>query len=155
MGIEQDVAMFEAKLNAAIDIAMQTDVLDIAKIEISNAVDKEVYKNYDPTMYQRRKFSKGGLADVNVINKVSYDPVNRILEVRDDSVDGKTGRLVAPVVESGKGYTWKNSNIYAMQPFPRPFHKIAEHNLKVSGEFEKALEISLISQGFEAKKQGI
>lgn len=148
MGIEQDVAMFEAKLNAAIDIAMQTEVFDAAKFAILMATKTEVYDKYTPTEYDRRMASKGGLADYNVMKKVSYNPVLHEIEIQDRSTDDETGRLVAPVVESGKGYTWKNSRIYAMQPFPRPFHKIAEHNLKVSGEFEKALSKGLKSMGF-------
>lgn len=61
MGITADIAAFSAKLDAAIDSAMQGPVLDGAKEAIQKAAFAYVYNAYQPKFYSRR-MSGGGLA---------------------------------------------------------------------------------------------
>lgn len=146
MGISADLALFRAKLNTAIDRAMESYVASAAVLKIADAVQSEVYDAYDPVMYQRR-MGNGGLSDISPENIVSeYDAGTKTLILRDMNRDDVTGRLVAPVVESGMGYQFK------VDVGPRPFHKVAEENMIADGDFEEALEFGLKSQGFQVEK---
>lgn len=61
MSIEADIAMFLARLDEAIDSAMQGPVLDGAKRQIQDTARSNVY-SYQPIFYSRRMMS-GGLMD--------------------------------------------------------------------------------------------
>ena len=139
MAIEDFAAQFSAELDRAIQYAMENDV--------ASAVETEVYDAYDPHMYIRRGPMDGGLQDQSLDNmEATYDPQARTLEVQDMSRDEKTGRLVAPVVESGEGYRfpWDGQR-------PRPFHKRAQEIVVESGWFESALQAGLKAAGFDVK----
>lgn len=142
MSLASDLAVFTAKLNSAVQTAMEGVVADTAKAFLSDAVETEVYAVYEPTMYVRQR-DYGGLSDMDNM-EARYDPATMTLEVEDVRRDEKTGRLVAPVVESGQGYQYAS-------PGPRPFHRTAERNIMASGEFERALEYGLRTAGFDAK----
>lgn len=142
MGIETDIAMFTAKLNGAIQTAMEGVVADTAKAFLSDAVETEVYDKYDPTFYERKGY-QGGLADPANM-EARYDPASMTLEVEDVRQDEETGRLVAPIVESGRGYDY-------FSPGARPFHEVAERNIAESGTLDKALNHVLRSAGFDAE----
>lgn len=145
MGISADIAAFRAKLNMAIDRAMESNVGAAAVRKIAEAVQTEVYDAYVPKVYVRRK-ENGGLIDTSPDNiVVSYDSTTKTLRVADMNRDNETGRLVAPVVESGKGYTYKTIP-------PRPFHKAAEEKMITDGDFEEALAFGLTAQGFKVTK---
>ena len=158
MSMKDDVATFEAKLNQRIEVTMVEMVLPKVKDALQEAIETEVYEKYTPTLYERRRDKDGGLQDRDMM-KFTYDNTTNTLEVKDlsranadsdymASDSGNTlGRLVAPVVESGEGYTWTKSKIYKKQPFPRPFHEAAERQMKDSGEFERQLEIGLKGYG--------
>lgn len=62
MGITADIAAFSAKLDAAIDSAMQGPVLDGAKEAIQKSAFSNVYSAYSPKFVSRR-MSGGGLGD--------------------------------------------------------------------------------------------
>lgn len=79
-----------------------------------------------------------------------YDPSTMTLEVQDMSRGDDTGRLIAPVVESGKGYQWKKSTIYKTKQ-PRPFHKEAQSMVMREGIFSDALRYQLKRDGFDPK----
>lgn len=146
MGISADIALFRAKLNGAVDLAMENYVGSAAVLKIADAVETEVYGKYDPVMYERRK-GNGGLSDISPENiVVEYDAGTKTLTVTDMNRDEATGRLVAPVVESGVGYQ------YNVDIGPRPFHKVAEERMISDGDFEEALEFGLKSQGFQVEK---
>lgn len=108
-------------------------VIDQAKFYISVATGPYVYEKYEPTEgptgYKRRK-QGGGLADVNMYE--SYT------EVGDNwsEIHVKDERHEVWVVEAGRGYQWEGSRIYAMQPFPRPYFKLAEEHFAVYLEYE-------------------
>lgn len=154
MGLAQDLALFEAKLQAGIQKAMEGPVTEMAKAAMQEAIETEVYSRYDPMEYERRK-THGGLQDPkNML--ATYDP--KAMELRLANITRDQGysvpgsnRLVAPIVEQGYGYTWKGSRIYKMQPKPRPFHAETER-LMGNGLFEQALDYGLRIAGFDVKK---
>ncbi len=147
MGLREDLAAVEQRLHKAIDRAMQTDVAEAAKSMLQESVAQNVYGAYAPEAYVRRGEQNGGLADRSVM-EVSYSPAEHLLQVQDMSRDNGNGRLIAPVVEAGEGYTWYHAKIYKKQPFPRPFHQPAEEAMEKSGAFEQALRAGLSRDGF-------
>lgn len=147
MAIEDIVAQFNAKLNAAVGQAMENDVAAMVRVALSNAVETEVYDEYQPHMYKRRGPVDGGLQSQNKdVMVATYDPSTMTLEVQDMSRDDETGRLIAPVVESGEGYKfpWDGQK-------PRPFHEKAQEEVVQSGWFEGALISALRGAGFTVK----
>lgn len=62
MSIAADIAAFVARLDVAIDSAMQGPVLDGAKKQIQDTARSRVYSAYQPQFYSRRMMS-GGLMD--------------------------------------------------------------------------------------------
>ena len=110
MAIEDFVRDFNRRLDDAIGRAMEGDVADAVRAAIVSAVESEVYsekvyKRSEDHPYIRRDDTgePGGLQDWNVM-EAKYDPSTMTLEVQDRSRDRDSGRLIAPVVESGKGY---------------------------------------------------
>lgn len=147
MAIEDIVARFHAKLDAAIGQAMENDVATMVRVALSNAVETEVYDEYQPHMYKRRGQTDGGLQSQSKdVMVASYDPMTMTLEVQDMSRDDDTGRLIAPVVESGEGYRfpWDGQK-------PRPFHEKAQEEMMATGWFEGALVSALRGAGFTVK----
>lgn len=133
MAIEDFVRDFNRRLDDAIGRAMEGDVADAVRTAIGSAVESEVYservyKRSEDHPYVRRDETgePGGLQDRNVM-EANYDPSTMTLEVQDRSQDRDSGRLIAPVVESGQGYQWKKSAIYKAKQ-ARPFHQKAQEN---------------------------
>lgn len=149
MSIEAFVSKFNAALDESIHRAMEGDVADGVKAAIASAVEEEVYKKYTPVEYQRRGVlgENGGLNDKNVMES-HYDRTTMTLEVQDMSRDDETGRLIAPVVESGIGYQWTHSKIYKMQ-LARPFHKEAQRIAIQEDLVGEALRGQLEKDGFK------
>lgn len=141
MSLADELAKISAKLDADIGTVMTTIVADQAKWTLQRAVETEVYEKYDPLVY-RRKGDEGGLADKDLM-EARYDPAEMLLEVQSIREDG--GRLIAPIVESGKGYTFESKGAAYMKP--RPFHSVAEEMLG-EGPFEKALAGGLYKLGY-------
>ena len=136
MSIEDFVIKFNAALDQSIHRAMEGPVTDSVKAAITEAVQTEVYDAYERGDYlpyiRRDEVGKsGGLQDWNVM-------------------ESKYNRLIAPVVESGKGYQWKKSTIYKTKQ-PRPFHKEAQSMVMREGMFSDALRYQLKRDGFDPK----
>ena len=77
---------------------------------MSRYAASDVYGQYFPTMFHRQyllsqpgnyEVSSGGMTMTVENTAMSEEVFNRI--------------------ESGSGYTWRGSQIYQMQPFPRPY----------------------------------
>ena len=83
--------------------------------------------------------------------QTSFSIVNSAEEVQDRSRDRDSGRLIAPVVESGKGYQWKKSAIYKTKQ-ARPFHQKAQELAIGTGLVRDALAKSLTESGFKVKE---
>ena len=146
MSLAADLALFRAKLNTAVDETMQSWVAMGAEKTLQEAVQEEVYDAYKPHEYVRRGYN-GGLIDGSPENwDENYDAATKTLTIHSTNRDGETGRLVAPVVESGKGYTYK------VKIGPRPFHSVAEEKMIKDGIFEDALENGLNLKGFHVRK---
>lgn len=143
MSLNGDLALFRAKLDKAIQQSMEGVVADMAKAALRQAVYDFVYDPsvYTPQQYERH-YDNGGLSDVRNM-EARYDPATMTLEVEDVRRDEETGRLVAPVVESGRGYTY-------FSPGPRPFHFYAE-KMMGQGLFESALNEGLREAGMDAE----
>lgn len=140
MSIEAELSKFTVELENAVHRAMEGAVADLAKATMQQAVDDIVYKGYTPSGYLRRK-DDGGLRDIeNMETEYDRDTMTLTLTnvTRDYHYSGTKERLVAPIVEKGVGYTWKESEIYALQPFPRPFNAYTEKMME-NGLFEQAL----------------
>jgi len=146
MGLREDVAMAEAKLNLAIQQVMEGQVADLARDAMTQAVETEVYDAYTPIKYQRRRSRDGGLQDTTVMAQ-HYDPVTRTLTLENLSRDNRSGRLIPPLIEEGKGYRMHQQDA----PFPRPFHAEAER-LMGEGLFEDGLADGLARMGYQVKK---
>ena len=141
MSLQTDLALFRAKLDKAIQQSMEGVVADMAKAALKQAVYERVYDVYSPVRYER-KMDQGGLSDTENM-EARYDPATMTLEVEDVRRDEDTGRLVAPVVESGRGYKYSS-------PGARPFHAYAE-KMMGQGLFESALNEGLREAGMDAK----
>ena len=67
MSIAADIATFVARLDAAIDSAMQGPVLDGAKKQIQKTAEERVY-SYPPVFDHRRMYGGGLIADENLLS---------------------------------------------------------------------------------------
>lgn len=130
------------KLDEAINDALEKEVLDEAKTVMKEEIQERVYDAYTPTKYKRRMQNGGLLDDKNIKHQVLTG--SHTLYVRNVTDNGFT----VETVETGKGYTWKNSAIY-QNPFPRPFHKPAEEELINSGRAKRALIKGLRRKGIK------
>ena len=126
MSIEADVNLFMKQLDTAISKVLLTDVSEVAK----NALREAVYE---------RQMDSGGLSDKENM-MATVDVATRTLEVEDIRSD--EGANVAAKVESG--YKMQNGAMMGA----RPFHKPAEDKMMASGEAESALEAGLKNLGF-------
>lgn len=118
------------RLNDAITECLEGDISQIAGECIQYRVEHDVYPLYSPTQYERR-MRNGGIADPFMYS-YNVDPSTQTLRVSDN-------RREVGVVESGIGYQWEDSQIYAMQPYPRPYFNKAEQDIIADGEAEAAL----------------
>jgi hypothetical protein len=133
-------AELEKYLNQQIKKSLSNEVADVARDTMSKHVMSDVYQAYEPTQYQRT----GDLyKDISTTMKN-----DNTLEIENVARDEESGRLIAPVVESGEGYEWKKSRIYQMQPFPRPFVENTAKELE-SGLAKQALVDGLRKQGLD------
>lgn len=123
-----------SEVNAKLAIFMNVVAVTIAKGQIAQAVVDHVYPSYiySPSEYKRR-MANGGLIDMDLYEVVEDSGSSDVHEIVVSDNRHEVG-----VVESGTGYTWSESRIYKMQPYPRPYFKTAD---------EKALEE--IDSGFQ------
>jgi hypothetical protein len=136
----KSLADIEKYLNQKIKKSLSNEVADVARDTMSKHVMSDVYQAYEPTQYQRT----GDLyKDISTAMKN-----DNTLEIENVARDEETGRLIAPVVESGEGYEWEKSRIYQMQPFPRPFVENTAKELE-SGLAKEALADGLRKQGLD------
>lgn len=163
--LEADIKQFEMGLENAIDGVMQNEVLEEVKDALQVAIEDNVYGAYEShakNKYKRRGESlqrgTGALSDPDMMIS-DYDAGTHTLTVTDMATGGdpsnpKRGeRLLAPIIESGNGYTWTNSEIYHSRQ-ARPFHEEAERMLAVGDKvmsFEKRLVDSLKQYGFDVR----
>lgn len=140
-----DLAAFMAKLDAAIDSTMQSEVAEGAKKALIAAAYSEVYGAYSPEFFSRR-MDAGGLSDVGQM-ETSYG--GKTLTVQDmaswqqlygGSAPG--GRLAEAIASGDSRYHFHKAG-------PRPFHEEAEQQFAASGEFGRLLAAGLRAAGFK------
>lgn len=130
MSLTSEFAEIMQKAELAVNRCLETDIAEIAGECVQFRVEHNVYTAYTPTQYQRRKRA-GGIADPFMYS-FNVDGGSHTLHVIDN-------RHEVGVVESGEGYTWENSAIYHMQPFPRPYFEQAQEDVYTDGEAAAAL----------------
>lgn len=134
--INEDVQAFSEAVDMILEMTMVRDVGPAAVAELQRQIDFKVYREYTPKVYNR-KFYNHGLVDPREI-EVKYESQTNTMTVeavRDDwepTSRKHEGRKVAPVVESGNGYDYKDIK-------PRPFHKPTEDELIRSGKVDKII----------------
>lgn len=141
-------------LNKAISESLKKEVGNEVKKALKEKIETEVYDKYEPKgkrAYQRKKENGGLLDDDNIqVTEENENTIGvrstRTNDYKDDSrVEGT--KDVAEIIEYGKGYTWKNSEIYKMQPYPRPYHQEAYNELKKTDRHVEALKYGLKKHG--------
>lgn len=127
-----------------IDKSLSEDVSKkVKKVQLEH-VKKDVYDKYEPTVYNRRK-DNGGLSDIdNIEGKLIK---SGLLSIENKRKDEETGRLVAPVVETGQGYNYD----FPFNGKSRPFVKNTIQELEVTQEHVQALKEGLQKRGINTK----
>lgn len=140
-----DLAAFMAKLDAAIDSTMQSEVAEGAKKALRAAAYSEVYGAYSPEFFSRR-MDAGGLSDVGQM-ETSYG--GKTLTVQDTASwqqlyggSAPGGRLAEAIASGDSRYHFHKAG-------PRPFHEEAEQQFAASGEFGRLLAAGLRAAGFK------
>lgn len=144
MSLAADLALFSAKLDAAIDGAMQGPITDGAKQALQEAAEAKVYAAYSPQFVSRRG-AGGGIADPGQMTATYGD---KLLTITDDAgwqqlYGGKVpGERLAEALAGGSSrYNFHRAG-------PRPFHSEAERQFAGSGEFDRLLGAALRAAGF-------
>lgn len=142
MSIAADIAAFVARLDAAIDSAMQGPVLDGAKKQIQDTARSRVYSAYQPQFYSRRMMS-GGLMDEG---NMQGDYGDKTLTIKDTAGwqqlygGAYPGEELAEAIANGSPqYHFGNAGA-------RSFMPEAEQEFKP--EFERILGDALRAAGF-------
>lgn len=125
-------------------------VPSVMKDKMQEAIEYEVYAKYTPKSYIRRK-DNGGLLDKN--NMVERIEVNkqRITvylfnnTLGNDKYKYHTNDYIDSIIVTGRGYTWKSSEIYK-NPIKRDFYKETEKLLN-DGELRNAIIKELRQKG--------
>jgi hypothetical protein len=117
-------------------------VASVGRETMSDHVMSDVYSKYEPSEYQRSG---------NLYKDISTQMENdNTLVIENVAEDEETGRKYAGVVNDGVGYTWEDSRIYNMQPFPRPFIDNTAKEL-AGGKAKQALAEGLREQGLNVE----
>lgn len=131
-------------MSKEIEKTLMDDVAKEVKKEEKKKIEREVYDKYEPTTYER-KYDDGGLSDLeNMEAKIIKKNTLSIQNIRRDE---ENNRLVAPIVESGKGYTYD----FKYNGISRPFTLKTAEELKKNGAHIRALKSGLIKRGFRVK----
>lgn len=140
-----DLAAFMAKLDAAIDSTMQSEVAEGAKKALRAAAYSEVYGAYSPEFFSRR-MDAGGLSDVGQM-ETSYG--GKTLTVQDMASWQQLYGGSAPGGRLSEAIASGDSRYHFHKAGPRPFHEEAEQQFAASGEFGRLLAAGLRAAGFK------
>ncbi len=96
--------------NKVADVMQSSEAEQKLKETMSRFAMSDVYGQYFPTMYSRQyRLSTPGNYTVSAsADSITVENVN----ISDE---------IFNVIEGGSGYRWKGSQIYKMEPFPRPY----------------------------------
>lgn len=140
-----DLAAFMAKLDAAIDSTMQSEVAEGAKKALRDAAYSEVYGAYTPIFFNRR-MDAGGLSDVGQM-ETSYG--GKTLTVQDMASWQQLYGGSAPGTRLAEAIASGSAAYHFHKAGPRPFHEEAEQQFAASGEFGRLLAAGLRAAGFK------
>lgn len=142
MGISADIAAFSARLDAAIDSAMQGPVLDGAKEAIQRAAMTYVYSAYSPK-FNSRRMSGGGLASPDTKPHTYAD---KTLVIRDATRWQHRRGGAYPGDELAEAVAAGNGRYYFDRAGARSFMPEAERDF--GPEFERIIAGALRAAGF-------
>jgi len=133
------------------EILSSNEIQNIIKETIRDVIMDEVYDKYDPTQYVRR-YDEGGFSDKrNYICKINIS--NNYVSVtifNDTTANGDNGNdYLDEIIYRGDMYTWENSKIYQMMPYPRNWINESVNRLYDSGELMKRLSKRLSERGIK------
>lgn len=140
-----DFAAFIAKLDAAIDSTMQSEIAEGAKKALRAAAYSEVYGAYSPEFFSRR-MDAGGLSDMGQM-ETSYG--GKTLTVQDMASWQQLYGGSAPGTRLAEAIASGSAAYHFHKAGPRPFHEEAEQQFAASGEFESLLAAGLRAAGFK------
>lgn len=123
---------------------LKTDLAQVATQEMSDTIKEVEYPKYEPTTYVRQ-MDEGGLSDVRNMQVEVID--DNTISITNERMDGS--RDVAEIFATGIGYSWKNSEIYRMQPFPRDFYADTVERLKQNQKHVEAFKQGMARLGIK------
>lgn len=142
MGIHEDLLAISARLDAAVNSALENEVADAVKAKMQDVLDSEVYSYEASDFFMgTRRCENGGLRDTdNMVSKVENGDMLYVENVApSQSLWGTHYPVDLPsMVEEGwPDYVGKH-----------PFHEDTEKQVVQSGDAEAALRAGLKRQGF-------
>ena len=132
-------------LESAITNALSSEVADAAVNLLKESAMENIYSKYTPSgihPYKRR---------MSYIHDDSYETIaqGNTLTIKENVIgQGSAGDHLGEIIEAGTPYEWTRSDIFKMQPFPRPFFSSALEDGLNDGTIEAALKRGLERQGF-------
>jgi hypothetical protein len=123
-----------------INITLQKEIAEDIKALMKQHIKNDVYDAYTSSAkvpYVRRK-ENGGLLDNNNF-QITF--VKGQLIVKNITKGKDNNEWIIPIIETGKGYTWEESEIYKTK-LSRPFNELTQDDLE-KGEFLKILRKQL------------
>jgi hypothetical protein len=130
-----------------------TNVIDYIYGVMKDEIYSTVYNAYTPQgedPYNRRFDSNGGLADMSQFDyKLDMSKNGFTINVYDNArANGDNyGDYLDEIIVNGNMYTWQNSKIYEMQPFPRDFYQATLEELIDKGELFYIVQSKLKDRG--------
>lgn len=142
------------KLQEQVQDVVKNNVVETIKDVETEHIREDVYNTYTPTMYQRR-YENDGLIDKENMKEVIKKEDNTIsLDITNDTLENQDypnadQDYIDSIIENGEGYTWKNSQIYQEQPYPRPFTENTYKDLEENKQHITALKEGLKQYNIE------
>jgi hypothetical protein len=126
-------------LNKVTNQSLATDVGNKVKQVMQEHVVEDVYDEYTPTIYERTgRFAKE-IEITSIQNGVEVSPTRE-----------ENGRYIPAIIETGKGYSWKGSEIYKTKQ-KRPFVERTIDELVQKNTHVEELKKSLRKKGLDVK----
>lgn len=148
------LSALETYLKNAIDVALENQVADKVKDEVTSSASKIVYGAYEPEFYSRRgsleqKENIGTYVSGNVLTAT----MNHVFNEGYDTTNHGYG--LAALIEYGHGaggfYDYPFSRKRPTFLAPRPFVETSIDRMESSGTHIRALKDGLQSQGINVK----
>lgn len=140
------------KLKPIIRKVIEKKIVQYIYEKMQEAIYSVVYNAYDPTGYDRRYDSKGGLADMNTYGYEIKPTANGFsLRVFTDSkaVGDNEGDSLDSYIVDGV-YTWEESDIYK-QNLKRDFYTATLDSMLLKGELFDLIRRMFAEEGIKIK----